>query len=171
MQCTLLCSKVKEICRLGMSLTYLIEYFWEDFLNIKTISHAVLGLWCLAFNSQEFPVGKAVSSALLYFTVGKILHRWSRRQGTFTGAAWPRGIACPRGSGLASLEPNCSPRDEPASLELFQLPPLTLCGCEEMGGRKYQKKVGVPHGESLLDSRKVCIRCLGVWDCPSWCCC
>lgn len=27
-------------------------------------------------------MGKAVSSALLYFTEGKILHRWSRRQGT-----------------------------------------------------------------------------------------
>lgn len=27
-------------------------------------------------------MGKAVSSALLYFTMGKILHRWSRRQAT-----------------------------------------------------------------------------------------
>lgn len=37
------CFVAKEMSYLGMSLTYLIKYFWEGFLNIKTLFHTVLG--------------------------------------------------------------------------------------------------------------------------------
>lgn len=54
------------MCWLGRRLTYLIKYLWEDFLSIKTLFHSALGLWYQAFSSQQFPMGKVVSSAQPY---------------------------------------------------------------------------------------------------------